>query len=155
MVQLESVSLMQDQMLLQSVQEQKKMVMIILSPALSFTSQMAPRLILFVFLHVLGDDPGYRGMSLIITPTNLPGFSVGRKLRKLGNYSSDTGELVFDHVRVPQWYRIGAEGKGFQLQMQQFQKSGLLAQLWHIADARELLEILLLIQKSVLLLVNH
>ncbi len=72
------------------------------------------------------DDLGYRGMFLIITPPTLEGFSVGRKLRKLGNYSSDTGELVFDHVRVPQWYRIGAEGKGFQLQMQQFQKERLI-----------------------------
>ncbi|MFL5624065.1 MAG: acyl-CoA dehydrogenase family protein [Ktedonobacteraceae bacterium] len=72
------------------------------------------------------DDLGYRGMSLIIVPTNLEGFSVGRKLKKLGNLSSDTAELVFDHVRVPQWYRIGAEGKGFQLQMQQFQKERLI-----------------------------
>ena len=72
------------------------------------------------------DDTGYRGMSLIIVPTNLEGFSVGRKLKKLGNLSSDTAELVFDHVRVPQWYRIGPEGKGFQLQMQQFQKERLI-----------------------------
>lgn len=71
-------------------------------------------------------EPGYRGMSLIIVPTNLPGFSVGRKLKKLGNYSSDTGELIFDHVRAPQWYRIGEEGKGFQLQMQQFRKERLI-----------------------------
>ena len=72
------------------------------------------------------DDTRYRGMSLIIVPTNLEGFSVGRKLKKLGNLSSDTAELVFDHVRVPQWYRIGPEGKGFQLQMQQFQKERLI-----------------------------
>lgn len=72
------------------------------------------------------NEPGYRGMSLIIVPTNLPGFSVGRKLRKLGNLSSDTGELFFDHVRVPQSNRIGPEGQGFILQMQQFQKERLI-----------------------------
>ncbi len=72
------------------------------------------------------NEGGFRGMSLIIVPTNLPGFSVGRKLRKLGNYSSDTGELVFDHVRVPQSNRIGPEGMGFILQMQQFQKERLI-----------------------------
>jgi citronellyl-CoA dehydrogenase len=72
------------------------------------------------------NEPGYRGMSLIVVPTNLPGFSVGRKLRKLGNLSSDTGELVFDHVRVPQSNRIGPEGMGFILQMQQFQKERLI-----------------------------
>lgn len=72
------------------------------------------------------NEPGYRGMSLIVVPTNLPGFSVGRKLHKLGNASSDTGELVFDHVRVPQEYRIGPEGMGFILQMKQFQKERLI-----------------------------
>lgn len=72
------------------------------------------------------NEPGYRGMSLIIVPTDSPGFSVGRKLRKLGNNSSDTGELFFDHVRVPQSNRIGPEGMGFILQMQQFQKERLI-----------------------------
>ena len=71
------------------------------------------------------NEPGFRGMSLIIVPTNSPGFSVGRKLRKLGNCSSDTGELFFDHVRVPQCNRIGPEGMGFILQMQQFQRERL------------------------------
>lgn len=72
------------------------------------------------------NEPGFRGMSLIIVPTSTPGFSVGRKLRKLGNHSSDTGELVFDRVRVPQSNRIGPEGQGFILQMQQFQKERLI-----------------------------
>ncbi len=72
------------------------------------------------------NEPGFRGMSLIVVPTDSPGFSVGRKLRKLGNYSSDTGELVFDRVRVPQSNRIGPEGQGFILQMQQFQKERLI-----------------------------
>lgn len=72
------------------------------------------------------NDPGYKNMSLIIVPTSFDGFSVGRKLKKLGNLSSDTAELMFDHVRVPQWYRIGPEGKGFMLQMQQFQKERLI-----------------------------
>jgi citronellyl-CoA dehydrogenase len=72
------------------------------------------------------DEPGFRGMSLIVVPTDSPGFSVGRKLRKLGNLSSDTGELFFDHVRVPQCNRIGPEGMGFILQMQQFQKERLI-----------------------------
>jgi len=64
---------------------------------------------------------GYRGMSLIIVPTDTPGFAVSRKLEKLGNYSSDTAILSFDDMRVPKANRIGEEGKGFYLQMQQFQ----------------------------------
>jgi citronellyl-CoA dehydrogenase len=70
-------------------------------------------------------DHGYRGMSLIAVPTSAPGFSVSRKLRKLGNHSSDTAELVLDGVRVPRANTIGEEGMGFILQMQQFQRERL------------------------------
>jgi len=72
-----------------------------------------------------GDEPGFRGMSLIIVPTDAPGFSVSRKLEKLGNHASDTAILSFDNVRVPQANRIGPEGMGFRLQMQQFQRERL------------------------------
>ena len=67
------------------------------------------------------DGEGYRGMTLLIVPTDTPGFSVSRKLEKLGNHSSDTAILSFDEMRVPKANRIGDEGKGFYLQMQQFQ----------------------------------
>ena len=39
------------------------------------------------------DEGGYRGMSQILVPTDAPGFSVSRKLDKLGMRSSDTAEL--------------------------------------------------------------
>lgn len=71
------------------------------------------------------DDPGARGMSLIVVPTNTAGFSVSRKLRKLGNHSSDTAELIFENVRVPRTNTIGEEGMGFILQMRQFQRERL------------------------------
>ena len=71
------------------------------------------------------DEPGARGMSLIIVPTDTPGFSVSRKLRKLGNHSSDTAELIFENVRVPRTNTIGEEGMGFILQMRQFQRERL------------------------------
>jgi citronellyl-CoA dehydrogenase len=71
------------------------------------------------------DEGGFRGMSLIIVPTDTPGFSVSRKLRKLGNHSSDTAELMLDNVRVPKTNTIGTEGMGFILQMQQFQRERL------------------------------
>jgi citronellyl-CoA dehydrogenase len=66
-------------------------------------------------------ERGFKGMSLIIVPTTTPGFSVSKKLEKMGNHSSDTAILSFDNVRVPQANRIGPEGMGFMLQMQQFQ----------------------------------
>lgn len=63
----------------------------------------------------------YHGMSLIMVPTTTPGFSVSRKLKKLGNWCSDTAELVLDNVRVPVANTIGEEGMGFSYQMQQFE----------------------------------
>lgn len=66
------------------------------------------------------DEGGYRGMSQIIVPTTTPGFSVSRKLDKLGNRSSDTAELVLDDVRVPVENTIGVPGRGFEQQMRQF-----------------------------------
>lgn len=65
-------------------------------------------------------EGGYRGMSQIVVPTDLPGFSVSRKLDKLGNRSSDTAELALDEVRVPVDNTIGEVGRGFQQQMEQF-----------------------------------
>jgi len=64
---------------------------------------------------------GFAGMSLIIVPTDTPGFSVSRKLEKLGNWSSDTAELSFHDVRVPVANTVGEPGRGFQMQMEQFQ----------------------------------
>ncbi len=72
------------------------------------------------------DDPGHRGMSLIIVPTALDGVTVSRKLEKLGMWSSDTAELAFTDVRVPVSNTIGEAGRGFQLQMAQFQTERLI-----------------------------
>ena len=73
------------------------------------------------------DEPGARGMSQIIVPTDAPGFSVSRKLDKHGMRSSDTAELAFDEVRVPADHLIGDEGRGFHQQMQQFQDERMVA----------------------------
>ena len=67
------------------------------------------------------DDPGYHCFSLFVVPTSLPGFSVSKKLDKLGMRSSDTAELFFDNVPIPAENLIGTEGEGFIQQMQQFQ----------------------------------
>ena len=74
-------------------------------------------------------------MSQIVVPTDTPGFSVSRKLDKLGNRSSDTAELVFDDVRVPVANTIGEIGRGFQQQMAQFQDERMIGRL-HARSAR-------------------
>lgn len=73
------------------------------------------------------DEGGYRGMSQIVVPTTTPGFSVSRKLDKLGQRSSDTAELSFVDMRVPVSNTIGEIGQGFQQQMAQFQNERLIA----------------------------
>lgn len=57
--------------------------------------------------------PGYKGISLLLVETDTPGFSVGRKLNKMGMLSSDTAELVFEDCRVPRENLLGREGEGF------------------------------------------
>jgi citronellyl-CoA dehydrogenase len=71
------------------------------------------------------DGPVHRNKSLIIVPMKTRGVQVARKLHKLGMHASDTAQLYFDGVRVPQRYRIGDEGQGFVYQMEQFQKERL------------------------------
>ena len=65
--------------------------------------------------------PGRRDMSMFIVEKGAPGFSVGRALRKTGWLSSDTAELVFDHVRVPAASLLGEEGRGFYAVTKNFQ----------------------------------
>jgi len=64
---------------------------------------------------------GYQGMSLLVVPTDLPGVSTGKVLKKICYPSSDTAEIILDNVRVPVENLIGQEGKGFIYQMEQFQ----------------------------------
>ncbi|MBI1813556.1 MAG: acyl-CoA dehydrogenase family protein [Deltaproteobacteria bacterium] len=87
-------------------------------------------------------DPsaGHHGFSLIVVPTTTPGFSVAKKLEKVGNHSSDTAELLFEDCRVPVANRIGDEGMGFIYQMKQFQKERMVASLSAAAAAQAMLE---------------
>jgi citronellyl-CoA dehydrogenase len=73
------------------------------------------------------DNGPHANKSLIVVPMNLPGISLSEKLNKLGMRSSDTAQIFFDNVRVPQRYLIGEEGAGFRYQMEQFQEERLYA----------------------------
>jgi citronellyl-CoA dehydrogenase len=86
------------------------------------------------------DEGGYRGMSQVIVETNSPGFSVSRKLDKLGQRSSDTAELVFEDMRVPVENTIGTIGRGFQQQMSQFVIERMFAAYGQPSSARRALE---------------
>jgi len=77
----------------------------------------------------------HKNKSLIIVPMNLPGISK-QKIRKIGMDSSDTAQLFFDNVRVPQRNLIGQEGMGFMFQMLQFQEE----RLWGAASSLRMLD---------------
>lgn len=97
----------------------------------------------FITLLARTDDreAGFKGMSLIIVDTSTPGFSVSRKLDKMGMRSSDTAILSFDDVRVPKANRIGPEGMGFMLQMQQFQVERLAAAILAVSGIEEMIRL--------------
>lgn len=64
---------------------------------------------------------GYSGISLLLLEKGMPGFSVSRKLKKMGWWASDTAELFFQDVKVPVANLIGQENAGFFAIMTNFQ----------------------------------
>jgi citronellyl-CoA dehydrogenase len=88
-------------------------------------------------------EGGHGGISMFVAPTNLPGFSVGRKLDKVGNRVSDTAELVFEDYRIPASYLLGEEGQGFYTAMINFQGERLIASIASVAGAQRILDITL------------
>jgi citronellyl-CoA dehydrogenase len=66
-------------------------------------------------------DGGSHGCSFFLVPTRTKGFHVTKKLKKIGNHSSDTAELHFEDMRVPKRYLLGEENMGFMYLMQNFQ----------------------------------
>jgi citronellyl-CoA dehydrogenase len=72
-------------------------------------------------------DAGAHGCSFFLVPTNTKGFSVSKKLKKIGNHSSDTAELSFEDMRVNKRYLLGEENMGFMYLMQNFQSERIVA----------------------------
>lgn len=85
-------------------------------------------------------DRGAHGCSFFLVPTNLPGFHVAKKLKKIGNKSSDTAELFLDDVRVPARYLLGEANMGFMYLMQNFQTERLIAAVGAVASSFLILE---------------
>jgi acyl-CoA dehydrogenase len=70
-------------------------------------------------------EPGFGGISLLLIEKGTPGFTVGRQLKKMGWWASDTAELFFDDCRVPATHLIGVENMGFACIMGNFQSERL------------------------------
>ncbi|MBU2693660.1 acyl-CoA dehydrogenase family protein [Nocardioides sp. WV_118_6] len=67
----------------------------------------------FVTTAVRTGEAGAHGISMIVVPKGTPGFTVSRKLDKMGWLASDTGELSYVDVRVPVGNLVGQENHGF------------------------------------------
>lgn len=85
-------------------------------------------------------EAGHRGISLLVVEKGTPGFTVSRKLEKLGWNTSDTGELVFEDCRVPKANLVGEENAGFYYIMQNFAWERLIMALGAAVGAQVALE---------------
>jgi len=63
------------------------------------------------------DVKGGGGVSAFVVPSNLPGITVGKPEKKMGQQGAQIHDITFDNVRVPAWNRLGAEGEGFKIAM--------------------------------------
>jgi len=65
-------------------------------------------------------DKGHRGISMFLVERGDKGFSVGKQEHKMGIHGSDTSELIFDEVYLPESRLLGGEGNGFRILMTTF-----------------------------------
>jgi len=79
----------------------------------------------FYTVAVRTGAPGFGGISVLLIEKGTPGFTVGRQLKKMGWWASDTAELFFDDCRVPVGNLIGVENMGFACIMGNFQSERL------------------------------
>jgi citronellyl-CoA dehydrogenase len=87
-------------------------------------------------VNTVDGAPAHKNKSLIVVPLDAKGIDRSTKLDKLGMRSSDTAQIFFEDVRVPQRNLIGQEGYGFVYQMLQFQEE----RLWGAANSIRALE---------------
>ncbi len=74
-----------------------------------------------MFTLMARSDPnrkGAGGISAFIVPSNIPGISVGKPEKKMGQQGAHICDVIFENARVPASLRLGAEGEGFKVAMQ-------------------------------------
>jgi short/branched chain acyl-CoA dehydrogenase len=78
------------------------------------TNSGTPITVAVTITAVTGRDSGHKEISALVIPTDAAGFEIGPSLRKMGWWHSDTHELSFDDVRVPEDALLGARGDGLR-----------------------------------------
>lgn len=86
-------------------------------------------------------SPAHRGISLLLVENGTEGFKRGKKLDKIGQHCSDTGELIFEDAKVPVSNLLGEEGKGFYYLMEKLQQERLVVAIECLVEAEEMLRL--------------
>ena len=73
---------------------------------------------IYVVIAMTDKSKGNNGISAFIVEKGTPGFSVGKKERKMGIRGSATCDLIFENCRIPKENILGKEGQGFKIAMQ-------------------------------------
>lgn len=86
---------------------------------------------------VTGKKDGKNTLTCFAVPTDTPGFQVARVENKLGQHASDTAELLFDGMRVPDGCRVGEVDRGYKIALANLEagRIGIAAQATGIAQA--------------------
>lgn len=71
----------------------------------------------YIIIAMTDKSKGTRGCSAFIVESSFPGFSVGKREKKMGIRGSTACELIFKNCRVPKENLLGKEGKGFGIAM--------------------------------------
>ncbi|MBR6131823.1 MAG: acyl-CoA dehydrogenase [Bacteroidales bacterium] len=71
----------------------------------------------YVIMAMTDKSKGTKGISAFIVEKDTPGFSIGKKEKKLGIRGSATCELIFENCRIPKANLLGELGKGFKIAM--------------------------------------
>jgi alkylation response protein AidB-like acyl-CoA dehydrogenase len=85
-------------------------------------------------------EPTPASLTLLVIPTDAPGFRVRETLSKLGMHTSPTGWLELDHVRVPKRWTIGRPNLGYYYHTQNLLEERLIGGVASVAFARLALE---------------
>ncbi|OLO28978.1 acyl-CoA dehydrogenase [Alkalihalophilus pseudofirmus] len=91
---------------------------------------------IYIVFALTDPEKKHKGTTAFIVESDMPGFSVGKKEKKLGIRSSPTTEIIFEDVRVPKENMLGQEGEGFKIAMMTLDggRNGIAAQAVGIAQ---------------------